>query len=136
MWSPVQKERDSCPHLAESVTSRSGADTWQQLHRCRAATESSGGAALPQVSNAIYFISVFFGGKIINQLHLYLKWLLEAKPAHRRASVPAPGRSHGLSECNSRRGMRSPLAVPVCVPAAASCVRPSCEPISVKEVCK
>lgn len=92
MWSPVQKEQDFYPHLAESITGRSRADTWQQLrraHRCRAATESSGGASLLQVSSAIYFISVFFGGKIINQLHLYLKWLLEAKPAHRHTSVPA-----------------------------------------------
>lgn len=42
--------------------------------RRRGSSQSSGGARIPQVPNAICFILVFFSGKTINQLHLYLKW--------------------------------------------------------------
>lgn len=60
----------------------------QQAYPCHGVMENSRGAALPQVSNPIYFISGFFSGKIINQLHLHFKWLLQGKLVHMQKLIP------------------------------------------------
>lgn len=46
------------------------------------------GSIAAQMSNPIYFIPSFFSGKIINQLHLYLKWLLQGKLVHMQKLIP------------------------------------------------
>lgn len=55
---------------------------------CCAVMENSRGASPPRMSNPRYFISGFFRGKIIYQLRLYLKWLLQGKLAHMQKLVP------------------------------------------------
>lgn len=65
------------------------------------------------MSNPIYFISGFFSGKIINQLHLHLKWLLQGELVRRQKFIPvAPprlqGRSRGVYEFNLRTGVPQP----------------------------